>query len=54
MPLATFALNGETKRWWRGQCLDKLGDIPNEMVNWEDFVELFRDWFFSFYVKVDA
>ncbi|PKU70128.1 uncharacterized protein LOC110091889 isoform X2 [Dendrobium catenatum] len=43
--LVSFALDEEAKRWWRGQREDELGDIPNTLVNWEDFVKLFRQWF---------
>ncbi|PKU78287.1 hypothetical protein MA16_Dca008912 [Dendrobium catenatum] len=43
--LATFILDKVAKRWWRGQHKDKLRDISNLLVNWKDFVELFKEWF---------
>ncbi|XP_020699671.1 uncharacterized protein LOC110111942 [Dendrobium catenatum] len=43
--LATFALDGEVERWWRGQSLEKFRGRPDSQILWEDFVKVFRDWF---------
>ncbi|XP_028553180.1 uncharacterized protein LOC114580285, partial [Dendrobium catenatum] len=43
--LATFALDGEAERWWRGLMLEKYSGRDASRILWEDFVEVFRDWF---------
>ncbi|PKU60731.1 hypothetical protein MA16_Dca028963 [Dendrobium catenatum] len=49
--LAAFVLDGEAEKWWRGHRDDRLEDIQILLVNWEDFVELFREWFISMLVR---
>ncbi|PKU82411.1 hypothetical protein MA16_Dca005416 [Dendrobium catenatum] len=41
--LATFALEGEAERWWRGLYQDKFGGIQNIQIKWDDFTQIFRD-----------
>ncbi|PKU62960.1 hypothetical protein MA16_Dca025608 [Dendrobium catenatum] len=43
--LATFALEGEAERWWRGLYQDKFEGIPDMQIKWNDFTKVFRDWF---------
>ncbi|PKU59309.1 hypothetical protein MA16_Dca027496 [Dendrobium catenatum] len=43
--LATFALEGEAERWWRGLYQDKFEGIPDMQIKWNDFTQVFRDWF---------
>ncbi|PKU82792.1 hypothetical protein MA16_Dca006090 [Dendrobium catenatum] len=42
---ATFALDGEAERWWRGQSLEKFGGRTASQILWEDFVKVIRDSF---------
>ncbi|PKU77281.1 hypothetical protein MA16_Dca016848 [Dendrobium catenatum] len=45
VPLATFILEGEAKRWWQAQHREKFGHMPITSIQWNDFVKGFKDWF---------
>ncbi|PKU86894.1 hypothetical protein MA16_Dca017322 [Dendrobium catenatum] len=45
VPLATFMLEGEAERWWQAQLKEKYGHMPITNIQWDDFVNVFRDWF---------
>ncbi|PKU76331.1 hypothetical protein MA16_Dca025120 [Dendrobium catenatum] len=49
--LATFALEGEAERWWRGLYQDKFEGIPGIQIKWDDFTQIFRDWFVPLTVR---
>ncbi|XP_020690858.1 uncharacterized protein LOC110105623, partial [Dendrobium catenatum] len=43
--LAIFMLEGEAERWWRGQQLEKFRGKSEEQIMWEEFEQVFRDWY---------
>ncbi|PKU78740.1 hypothetical protein MA16_Dca000083 [Dendrobium catenatum] len=43
--LATFALEGEPERWWRGLHQNKFEGIPDMQIKWNYFTQVFRDCF---------
>ncbi|XP_028547385.1 uncharacterized protein LOC114578401, partial [Dendrobium catenatum] len=43
--LAIFLLEGEAERWWRGQQLEKFRGKSEEQIMWEEFEQVFRDWY---------
>ncbi|XP_020683951.2 uncharacterized protein LOC110100682, partial [Dendrobium catenatum] len=43
--LAIFMLEGEAKRWWRGQQLEKFKGRSEEQIMWEEFEQVFREWY---------
>ncbi|XP_028548321.1 uncharacterized protein LOC114578905 [Dendrobium catenatum] len=45
VPLAVFLLDGEAEHWWVGQQEAKFQGRLNSMITWEEFTEVFRDWF---------
>lgn len=45
VPLAVFLLDGEAERWWLGQQLEKCQGKTNADISWEQFSDIFREWF---------
>ncbi|PKU59960.1 hypothetical protein MA16_Dca027688 [Dendrobium catenatum] len=43
--LETFALEERAERGWRGLYQDKFEGIPDMQIKWNDFTQVFRDWF---------
>ncbi|KAI0491606.1 hypothetical protein KFK09_025866 [Dendrobium nobile] len=45
VPLAVFLLDGEAEHWWEGQQAARFQGRLNSLITWEEFTEVFRDWF---------
>ncbi|PKU60379.1 hypothetical protein MA16_Dca018499 [Dendrobium catenatum] len=45
VPLAVFLLDGEAEHWWDGQQAARFQGRLNSLITWEEFTEVFRDWF---------